>query len=354
MERFDRSDATEIANLATAYFSSRRCRKYTPAREQEVRGYLRSASEWLASRGCQTTTDVTEELAHEYAEYLLSTGLSVNTACRYTATLSAVWVVLTGADRVWKGQLHRSTEAAVGHRALTPEELEKIMSKADEAGPEWGLLFRVGMNTGLRLCDASTLTWEETDLDGRVLNVEPNKTRRYGTRVRIPMTDALAAEFTKLEGPRTGFILPCVATLYLKDRRRVCEKVQSIIQSAGIETAAKVHGSAVPRVARCAVAVGFHSLRHSFVTRCANAGVPLAVVGGIVGHRSERMTQVYSHQNEEGLAKVRAAMSKPCTECEPLTTPEADELVRRNAELAKGLSKSGRAKATRILNGYDF
>ena len=236
VERFDRSDATEIANLATAYFSSRRCRKYTPAREQEVRGYLRSASEWLAARGCATTTDVTEELAHEYAEYLLSTGLSVNTACRYTATLSAVWMVLTGADRVWKGQLHRSTEAAVGHRALSSEELERVLAKADEAGPEWGLLFRIGMNTGLRLCDASTLTWEETDLEGRVLNVEPNKTRRYGTRVRIPLTDDLASEFLKLEGPRTGFIMPGVATLYLKDRRRVCDKVQPILQSAGIET----------------------------------------------------------------------------------------------------------------------
>jgi hypothetical protein len=38
-----------------------------------------------------------------------------------------------------------------------------------------------------------------------------------------------------------------------------------------------------------------HSFRHTFVSFCANAGVPLAVVAEIVGHGNPAMTEHYSH-----------------------------------------------------------
>ncbi len=38
-----------------------------------------------------------------------------------------------------------------------------------------------------------------------------------------------------------------------------------------------------------------HTLRHSYVTRALAAGVPLAVVAALVGHRSYRTTARYAH-----------------------------------------------------------
>ena len=49
---------------------------------------------------------------------------------------------------------------------------------------------------------------------------------------------------------------------------------------------------------RKTVVASFHSLRHTFVSLSANAGVPLPVVQSIVGHTSTAMTRHYYHENE--------------------------------------------------------
>ncbi|MCK4981434.1 MAG: tyrosine-type recombinase/integrase [Victivallaceae bacterium] len=53
---------------------------------------------------------------------------------------------------------------------------------------------------------------------------------------------------------------------------------------------------------------GFHSLRHSFVSFCANAGVPLAVVQEIVGHNNVAVTHIYSHLSLDTLRAAVAAV----------------------------------------------
>lgn len=52
-----------------------------------------------------------------------------------------------------------------------------------------------------------------------------------------------------------------------------------------------------------------HSFRHTFVSFCANAGVPLAVVAEIVGHGNPAMTEHYSHISTE--TKREAVQSLP-------------------------------------------
>ena len=44
--------------------------------------------------------------------------------------------------------------------------------------------------------------------------------------------------------------------------------------------------------------VTFNSLRDSFVTRCDEAGIPRHAIRGIVGHTSDEMTDLYSHDLE--------------------------------------------------------
>ena len=52
----------------------------------------------------------------------------------------------------------------------------------------------------------------------------------------------------------------------------------------------------------------FHSLRHTFVSFAANAGVPLHIVQSIVGHESTAMTQHYYHENLDALKSAVAAI----------------------------------------------
>ena len=45
--------------------------------------------------------------------------------------------------------------------------------------------------------------------------------------------------------------------------------------------------------------VGFHSLRHSFVSICAQAGVPLPVVQALCGHGSPAVQRHYIHLGQD-------------------------------------------------------
>ena len=53
---------------------------------------------------------------------------------------------------------------------------------------------------------------------------------------------------------------------------------------------------------------GFHSLRHSYVSLSAAAGVPVHVVQSVVGHGSPEMTRRYLHHEIEGLKAASDAL----------------------------------------------
>lgn len=52
--------------------------------------------------------------------------------------------------------------------------------------------------------------------------------------------------------------------------------------------------------------VGFHSLRHTFVSLTANAGASLGNVRSMTGHATTDMALHYFHENEDGLKKTVA------------------------------------------------
>ena len=60
----------------------------------------------------------------------------------------------------------------------------------------------------------------------------------------------------------------------------------------------------VPGRKRKVTVYGFHSLRHSFASHCAEAGVPKAVVLSILGANSEIIDKHYTHIGEEAQEKA--------------------------------------------------
>ena len=58
---------------------------------------------------------------------------------------------------------------------------------------------------------------------------------------------------------------------------------------------------------------GFHSLRHSFVSHCAEAGVPKAVVVSIIGANSEIIDKHYTHVGDEAQERAIMAISGEST-----------------------------------------
>ena len=259
------------------------------------------------------------EVTHEaIAEYLACIRAEV-CASTYNARICVLreifHVLATKAglvDDPWEGvRLH--ADDCHSRRELTLDEIERLMKAAAKAGEEWKRLFTIGLYTGLRLGDCCCLAWNSVNLERGVIQLIPTKTRKHahGQPVTIPIHPQL---LTELQGngergmgngklPTGQFVNPTLADWYKNSKWRISHGLELIFKAAHIETSVKLEG----RRTRTPEAT-FHSLRHTFVSLAANAGVPLPVVQSIVGHSSTAMTRHYYHENEEVLRQAVAAI----------------------------------------------
>ena len=172
---------------------------------------------------------------------------------------------------------------------------------------EWHLLFLIGIYTGLRLGDCCRLGWSNVNITQGIIQLIPKKTRRHahGRPVTIPIHQTLGAALLEAQSPipnsqsLSGPVLPTIAELYQRGRYLVSQELSRIFKAANIVTSVRIEG----RRNRTPEAT-FHSLRHTFVSLSANAGVPLHIVQSIVGHESTAMTRHYYHENLTALQQA--------------------------------------------------
>ena len=258
-------------------------------------------------------------------------------------------------------ELRRLLEAAKKVKvegAIERSEIAEGLREQRNCSSEWHKLILIGIYTGLRLGDCCRLDWSQISLAQGVIQVVPRKTRRHhqrmvtipihpalgrallfgtqvpnGTREKRPFSDPattvatlptpeskngqLASETPDAPNaspliacreatcvPKTaGPVLPMIAEMYARSRWQVSNELSRIFKAANIQTSVRLEG----RHRRTPEAT-FHSLRHTFVSFAANAGVPLHVVQSIVGHESTAMTRHYYHENIAALKSAVAAI----------------------------------------------
>lgn len=227
----------------------------------------------------------------------------------------------------WEGVRLRPDDSH-SRRELTMEELKRLLAAACKYGEEWHKLILIGIYTGLRLGDCCRLDWSQINIAEGVIQIVPSKTRRHHQRmVTIPVHQALgqallASEELRMKSEELnkdgspcdsslithpsslrGYVLPNIAAMYGRARWQVSHELSRIFKVANITTSVMLEGRS-----RRTPEATFHSLRHTFVSFAANAGVPLHVVQSIVGHESTAMTRHYYHENLTALKSAVAAI----------------------------------------------
>ena len=95
-------------------------------------------------------------------------------------------------------------------------------------------------------------------------------------------------------------------------------KCKAFFGQCGIKTTEKATGQRKKAIVR----VGFHSLRHSFVSLCAANNVPQVAIMELVGHGSPAMTRLYSHAGSEEKARAIAALPAMSFDVQPEKKPK--------------------------------
>ena len=304
----DALPALRIDEMADAFISdATRIAQRSTTRESDLirRKHLNRFSRWVKEHypECVEMRQFDENMAKEFLAEL-HTALAPSTYMAYLVTLKYSWKILGEQARCRDNPWEKFKAATVQHvrrENFTPEQIEAIFSKL-KPGTELHALCTIGRYTGLRLGDAATLKWSAIDMAGNMIELLPRKVKRFGVSVRIPIHETLRSVLLAM--PKNGeYVMPKTANLYLKYSQDVSVQITKLLQSAGIETSMSVEGYAkrIPRY-------GFHSFRHSFVSTCAEQGIPLSVVQELVGHLSQDMTQHYFHLSDETARKAIAML----------------------------------------------
>ena len=263
---------------------------------------------WVAKHDIKYLHEVTPVLAEEYATDLWSKGITPSTYNAHTKFLRSMFKVLhTRAGLInnpWEG-IPLMEKEQEGRRNLTPEELESVCAKAKGS---IRYLISLGLYSGMRLGDCVNLRWAEVDLKKGVITHMPMKTRRKNKEVRIPLHPVLQAMLQELRRKRKGtHLFPAEHKRYQNDPSAISKEIQEFF-SEDCEIATTEDVKERKHRLRAIVRVGFHSLRHSFVSLCAANHVPQVAIMELVGHGSPAMTALYSHAGDEQKAQAIAAL----------------------------------------------
>ncbi len=355
----ERNPPLTLAGAWSAYKTATNRPDSGKATLREYESHMEQFTTWISEthRAAKLLRDVDRATAEQYAAHLLGRNLSGNRFNKHINCLALVFRVLADKARLttnpWAG-IQRRRQVAQSRRELTVDELKTVCARA--AG-ELRTLFALGIYTGLRLGDCCTLRWGEVDLARRIIRRIPNKTsRRNPTPVLVPVHAALCSVLRDISTDKRGeYVLPELASLYVKGAYRVTDQVQAHFVACGINpykpgtgmaSAEKgKDGEPIPGTAlRAVVEVGFHSLRHTFVSLCREANAPLSVVEAIVGHSNPAMTRHYTHTGDDAAAAAVALLPAIMGDVKALPAPaSADPLATFKAEL-RGIVETITAK----------
>jgi integrase len=179
--------------------------------------------------------------------------------------------------------------------AFTPAQVSKLVQAAES---DWKGAILLGYYTGARLSDVANMHWSAIDWQKKTLQFTPSKTKKP---LAIPLHPQLERELRKNPGIGKAPIFPTLAEKDTGGRFGLSGRFAAIMEKAGIEGK---HTQASG--GRMLSSLSFHSLRHSFASAMANAGVAPEVRMKLTGHSDKDVHASYTHHELETL---RAAVA---------------------------------------------
>lgn len=261
-------------------------------------GRLRSSSWWsyksslyrlaVPALGSRAVAEITRQDI-DALHAAVTAGSGATCANRLRSVLSAVFSHAERAGLVTgnpcRGSArHRERDR---ERVLTPAELGRFLEAARARQDPAGTLLQFLLLSAARKGEVLAMTWGDVDLDGATWTKPATSTKR-GSAHRVPLAPEAVGILLQLKQFEPG--------------ERVFNVSASGLQRRFVETC---------RVARIE-GLRLHDLRRSAASMMAEAGVPLPVVGSLLGHRpgSVITARVYSRATNAGERAGAAALGQ--------------------------------------------
>jgi integrase len=194
---------------------------------------------------------------------------------------------------------------------FTPGQVESLLKVADK---EWRGVILLSFYCGFRIGDAASLRWRDVDLNTNWITIIPQKTKRSGKRVNVPIHPLLHEYLVSLDASDDpdAFVNPTLAKKRGSGKSGLSVGFSKIMKLAEIKNTLLRPRESTKTLTRSHEmhALTHHSLRHASNSWLANEGIPEDVRMKVVGHSDKAVHARYTHHDEKTLRDAVAKLPK--------------------------------------------
>lgn len=298
-EMLERTTGDSIRHVATdAYLREWLNSKEALGKVRTTERYRNSVELFLDHLGGRANKPLTALAPRDFQGFVaarLKSGVSSKTV---SVDVKALRSALNAARR--QGLISTNPSEAVelpkvesSERGIFSTGQMKLLVEAAEG--EWQTLILLGYYTGARLSDCVKMAWSNVNLTDDTLTYRQDKT---GKKLTVALHPDLAAHLNTLAGRDTAEqrLCPKLAEKDTGGAHGLSATFKTVMREAGLDPQeGKGQGK------RSFSKFTFHSLRHSFNSALANAGVAQELRQKLIGHSSKEMNDHYTHHEMKTL-----------------------------------------------------
>lgn len=250
---------------------------------------------------------ITPDLLHEFMDSMYEDNLSDGTVLHHMAVIRQTFnraavttvngnVVFSGLSPIASVELPKlSDNCNARERYLTKEEADLILRTCknnSENAPRttgkasWLDLhdaILLSLTTGLRMGEIQRLEWSDINFYGKTLVVRKSTSRKPGGTIPLNSSAITMLKDRKTRSARAALVFPPV--FGGKKRENFSHLFKEVVDSLGFNDHATSESQRIV----------FHSLRHTFASWLAIAGVDIYRIKSLMRHKTLAMTQRYAH-----------------------------------------------------------
>jgi integrase len=195
-------------------------------------------------------------------------------------------------DRTPRIRKPKARSASSDFRYLrTEDEIRRFLRAASAEGEHVFHLYAVAIYTGMRAGELGGLSWDDVDLDKRLITVQRsfNGPTKSGDVRHVPILSPLMPLLRewRLRHPGRLVFTSAAGTMLSPSARVFQETLHRVIKGAGFPRAT--------RSGRASRYIVFHDLRHTFASHWVIRGGDIFKLQKILGHKAIAMTMRYAH-----------------------------------------------------------
>jgi integrase len=176
-------------------------------------------------------------------------------------------------------------------RFLTRDEADKLLDLLKTKSTDVYEMTLLSLHAGLRFGEIASLTWQDVDIDKKVLTIRDAKA---GSRYAFLTEQSTYMLKNRTHGVPSDYVFQGRNGKLDRMSPTFARAVDELKLNDGIED---------PRLQIC-----FHSCRHSYASWMIEQGADLYTVQKLLGHKTNVMTQRYAHLSENRLRDAAAAL----------------------------------------------